>query len=385
MQNLGLTVEERATFEAALRASHQRRIAVAVTDLSGVTLATITPVLLDGQVVVDYDAEVTRSVSLSFLDPAHALSFDTNSPDDGALYADRMLRVTYSVYVEALSRWVDVVVFHGPVTKVDRAGDVVNVEGQGKESLARGALWNTLTLKKGTRFTDGIKTLLVNRAGETDYSIGTLSTKLPSTRSISRYDELWAAAQKLASSVDRQLFYDGTGRLLLRERPATPVYTFRDGQGGDVVAGVQVSYTLDEVKNTVVVKGGKPKGAKKRVYAEAVAPADSPLSPKRLGRPGAPRYLVEVMEDTAIRSKTAAAKKARKLLDDKIREVVDVTFDSLPIPHLDPGDLVAITTDDFSTTFRLLRFTIPLGANGAAPMPVGYLKRTTIIRKRFRT
>ena len=85
MQSLALTAEERRAFEEALRSTYVRRITVSVTDLDGNVLSALTPVLLDGQVVVDADAEVTRSATLSFLDPSHSLSFDTDSPDDGAL------------------------------------------------------------------------------------------------------------------------------------------------------------------------------------------------------------------------------------------------------------------------------------------------------------
>src|SRR5690606_33235533 len=99
MLTLGLTSNERRAFEEALRSSHTRKIEVEVLNLDGKRLSTISSQLLDGQVNVDLDADVSRSLTLSFLDPAHALNFDTDSPDDGAVYADRMLRVRYGVHV----------------------------------------------------------------------------------------------------------------------------------------------------------------------------------------------------------------------------------------------------------------------------------------------
>lgn len=383
MQKVGTTTERKA-FEAALRRSHTRRITVSVTNLDGHVLSTLTPVLVDGQVVVDYDAETTRAATLTFLDPSRALNFDTDSPDDGAVYADRMIRITYSVHVEALGRYVSVVIFHGPVTKLDRSGDVVNLEAQGKETLARGAIWRTLSLKKGSFVTTAIKMLLHDRAGETRFSFVNLPHRLPKTRSLDRYAEIWATARSLAHSVNRQLYYDGAGTAILRAFPRSVLYTFSDGTGGDVVGEVQVSYSLDDVKNVVVVVGGKPKGAKHRVRATATAPSSHPLSPARLGPSGNPRRLVEVMEDDSVRSVKAAKQRAHDLLDDRLREVVEVTFDALPVPHLDPGDLVRIKTEDFTTSFRLRRFSIPLGSDSAAAMPVGYLKRTTPNRKRIR-
>lgn len=384
MQSMGLNAADRRTFEEALRRSYVRQVTVSVTDLDGNVLTALTPVLLDGQVVVDMDAEVTRAATLSFLDPAHALSFDTDSPDDGALYADRMVKIDYAARVEALGRYVSVTIFHGPVTKLDRAGDVVNIEAQGKESIARGAIWRTLTLKKGWFVTSAIKILLGDRAGETRFAFPKGDDRLPKARSLDRYAEIWATAKSLASSIDRQLFYNGAGIATLRTYPSTAVYTFREGQGGDVVADVQVSYSMDDVKNVVVVEGGLPSGSKTRVRYVAVAPSSHPLSPARLGPTGHPKYLVEVITDDSIRSPTAAKKKAESTLADRLREVVEVTFDSLPVPHLDIGDLVGIETPDVSLQFRLRQFTIPLGSSGSPVMPVGYLKKTTLNRKRFR-
>lgn len=385
MQKMGLSVADRAAFEATLRTSHTRRIIVYVTSLEGDVLANVAHVLLDGQVVVDLDAEVTRSATLQFLDPSHSLGFDTDAPDDGALYADRMVRIDYAVFVPSLDKHVPVTVFHGPVTKLSRNGDVVNVEAQGKESLAMGAIWRPLILKKNMKRTAAIRTLL-QRAGESQFDMPAVPNDpgLPKARSLSRLAAPWPVARKIARSMNRQLFYPGNGVATLRRFPNRSVYTFRTGTGGDVVSDVSVSYNTDTLANTIVVKGGVPKGAKKAVQATAVAPATHPLSPKRLGRNGTPRHLVEVVEDTAIRSDREARRVAKRILEDRLRQVVEVQFDALPIPHLDPGDLVTVTTDDVTLRFRLRQFSIPLGASGAPVMPVGYLKRTTPNRRSIR-
>lgn len=377
MLKLGLTATERGAYERALRSSHVRKIVVEVLDLDGTVLSSISPVFLGGQVNVDLDGEVTRSASLQFLDPNHALSFDTDSPDDGALYADRMVRVKYGVVVDSLKRTVWATVFVGPVTKLSRSGDVVQVEAQGKEALVKGVIWRPLTLKKGARVADAIRTLMRDRGGENRFDFPEVGTRLPKTRSLDRTAEIWATAVGLARSLNRQLFYNGEGVLVLRSYPGSVVYEFTTGTGGDVLSDVNVSYELGDVKNVVEVKGQPPKGKKGSVRGVATAPASHPLSPNRLGRKNAPRYLVETVEESSIRTDAAAAKRAQDLLEDRLREVVDVSFDALPIPHLDPGDLVRVKTDDFTGTFRLRQFTIPLSPDGSAVSSVGYLKRVT--------
>lgn len=388
MQKLGLTNAERGVFHKALRSTHSRSIIVRVLNLDGDVKADISSRLLDGEVVVDNSAEVTRSLTLSLLDPNHTLNFDTDSPDDGALFADRMIQVVYSVRVDDLGDRVNVPVFTGPVTKLDRKGDVVDVEAQGKEALAMGAMWRPLTLKKGMRKVTAIRTILEDRAGESRFDFLDLPNDhnpgLPKSRSYDRWTTPWQAAQRLARSLDLQLFYDGRGVATLRHLPRKPIYTFNTGTGGEILSDVAISNTMDDVVNTVVVVGGKPKGAKENVGAVAVADKAHPLSPWRLGRNGVARHLVYRVQDTSIRTHARAKAKADRILHDRLLSTVDVTLDVLPIPHLEPGDMVRVAADDIDVHFRLKQFTIPLGASGDPVMSVGYHKKTTANRRRIR-
>lgn len=387
MMTLGLSTSERAAYERALRGSHTRRVDVDVLSLNGDVLSTLAPVLVDGQVNVDMDAEVTRSASLTFLDPSHTLNFDTDSPDDGALYADRMIQIRYGIFVAELDRYVYATVFTGPVTGLAREGATVTVEAQGKEALIRGAIWEPLTLRKGLPVTAGIRALIRDRGGETLYSIpgkfnayGRAVT-LPKTRSLDRFASIWETAIGLSEGIDRQLFYNGEGVAVHRPWPEAVSYVFEPGDGGSILTELSVNYQLEDLKNVAVVRGQPPTGKKGIVWGRAQAAPQHPLSPERLGRTGAPRYLVEVREDTSIRTDADAQKLAVRILEKNLRESVDVTFDSLPVPHLDPGDMVRVQTPDFTIAFRLRKFAIPLAPTGAPPMPVGYLKRLTPTRR----
>lgn len=387
MMTLGLTSAERRAYEAALRSSHTRQIDVDILTLDGTVMSNVTAVLVDGQVNVDLDAEVTRNASVTFLDPNHAINFDTDSPDDGAVYADRMIRIRYGVRVEELGRYVYATVFTGPVTGLTRDDAVVQIEAQGKESLTRGALWRPLTLKKGLPVVSAIRVLMGQRGGETRFSIPDVRNThgkrptLPKARSLDRMSEIWATAAGMARGINRQLFYPGSGILTLRNWPSAVSYTFRTGDGGDVLTSPSIKYQLDGIKNVVVVKGQPPSGKKGVIWGVATAPKNHPMSPFRLGRNGAPRYLVEVIEDQSIRSDASAKALAKRILDDRLREAVEITFDAMPIPHLDPGDMVRIQTPEFTSKFRLRQFAIPLAPNGAPAMPVGYLRNLTASKR----
>ena len=380
MLTLDLTTAERKAFEATLRSSYERRIDVLLWNTEQDTSSTSSNRRLDGQVVVDATQDVTRSASLTLYDPEDKLNFDTESPSDGAIYMDRMIRIEYCVYVPALSRWVDVPIFTGPVTKLSRDGAIVSVECQGKEVLAKGAVWKPITFKKGARRIDVVRSLMRNRAGENRFMFPNDPSKITKAVTLPRQAVVWDEAKRLAGG--RGLWYDGRGWLRMQSYSTSPVFAFRSGDDGTVLTRPNVSFSTDEVKNVIHVTGGIPKGKKTAVSAVASAPKSHPMNHNRLGRNGVPRYMVEFVEDTNLTTTKDAQKRADAMLAPRLLEAVEVQFDAMPIPHLEPWDVVSLRTDEFSTNFRLKQFTIPLTSGN--PMPVGYLRKLTPNRRRIR-
>jgi len=173
----------------------------------------------------------------------------------------------------------------------------------------------------------------------------------------------------------RQLFYDGRGRARLRHRPNLVGLSFT---GGRYVTGpLKITYSSGVV-NAVEVIGAVPKGAKRPVQATAVAPANHPLSPQRIGR-----YLLpdgKIIRDDSIKTTAEAQDVAAKRLADGLRQSVDVQFESVPGvgAFLEPGDLCHVDTDDGSVTFRLSKFSLPLVADDSNAMTVGYHRETPL-------
>lgn len=384
MMTRGLSAAERRALITTLGRTHRVRVRCTTLDLAGAALSDLTPYLLDGQVDVDSTADVTRSQTLTLSDPNRALPFDSDHPADTSLFLDCMIRSTYSVLVG--DEWVSIPVFTGPVSKLDRNGDQVTVECQGKEVLAMGASWAPLTLPKGMKKTDAIRRILAERAGETSFDIPDLPARLPKPISLGRASVPWKVARSIARSMNHQLYYDGSGTCRLRTHPGTVGFTFT---GRDhVTSAPQISYSGDVV-NAAYVFGAIPKGSKTHVHAVAVAPRNHPLSPQRLGRNGVPRYLLrngDTIQDDQIKTVAEAQARANQDVRDGLLQAVEVSFDSKPLPFFDPGDLCHVTTDDLSVTFRLQQFSLPLGGSDSAGMSVGYHKRTTVrpIRRRRR-
>lgn len=397
MINLGLTAAQQRLFHAALAQSHEIRVKLTVLDLNENPISTVSNRLLDGQVNVNMDEEVTRSATLSILDPNRTLQFDTGNPADGALYFDRMMKVEYGVEVPGLG-WVDVPVITGPVKKFDRTDQVANVEIQGKEMLAKSEVWRPITIKKGARITDAIETIMRQRAGEANFAIIDLPNKLVKDLSLSSRSVPWRVCLQLAAGVNRQLFYDGDGILQLRAWPLNTIMEFKSGQNSMILTPPQVSFNHDNFYNGVQVTGGIRKGITKTdndpktkaptlaaatVTAYAQAAADHPLSPSRLARNGVPYYKIEFIDDTAIVDPAAAQSLAVARLRQRLLEELTVAFDALPAPHLEPGDILRIVTEDSAIAFKLRKFSIPLTSGGK--MPLGYVTRTSARKERIRT
>lgn len=371
LDHYGHSVAEQRDILTTLASTYRARTRVAVMSFDQTNRTDITAHLVDGQVDIDATADVTRSATLSLDDPNRSLPFDSDHPADTALFLDRMIRVDYEVLVD--DEWIPLPIFTGPVTKLDRNGSQVTVECQGKETLLLGAAWRSMTLRKGLARTDAIGRLLTEGNpvyGEARRSIPDLVSRLPKHVALTRVSVPWVEARKIARSLNRQLYYDGAGVARLRSWPNRVGFTFRS----DLHVTSDPQITIDPsagLVNAVAVLGVVPKGSKHHVKAVAVAPANHPLSPQRIGR-----YLLPsggYVQDDSIKTSREAQDRADQLLADGLRQAVDVSFDSRVVPFLDPGDLCSVRSDELSVTFRLSKASIPLTASdGAASMSVGY-------------
>lgn len=378
---LGLSAADRRTLLTTLFGHHRMRVLVHSLRLDGTYDADLSARLIDGQIDVDGTADVTRTASLTLLDATGSLDFDSDSPVDAALFLDRMLHVEYGVRVDFGHgngwEWFDVPVFTGPITGMNRDGNTVGLTASGKEVLCMGAVWRPLTLRKNTRKTYAIRTILAERAGETRFEIPQLRARLPQAMTLGRDDVPWNRARRIARSLgNRQLFYDGRGVVRLRRHPHRPVLTFT---ASTLLSEPQVTYSQDHTVNAVFIRGGVPKGKHVQLTAQVFASRTHPLSPWRLGRNGVPRYLIETVEDSHIRSVVEAVRLGRERLSHGLAQAVSATFDAIPVPMLEPGDLVRALTDQGAVTVRASTFSLPLTAG--QPMPVGY-HRTVSPRRR---
>jgi len=371
--SLGLSAAQQQAFHATLASSHSINVRIHILDLNHNVLGEVSDKLLAGQVNVDISGDTaSRSASVTFSDPDRSMNFDADSPDVSSVYLNRMLRIYYCVAGPLLTGWVNVPIFTGPITAVSRDDAEVQVECQGKEILAQGIAYTPHTYGKGWYRTSLIREIMT-QTGERYFGLDNLQPKTATPVSLGGGSIPWDWAKSLATGMGAQIFYDGRGVLRVRSAPSATQFTFRTGDEGTLVGAPSLSYSLEDVKNIVRVRGGVPAGAKAAVVVDAVAPRAHPLSPWKLGRNGKPRYLIEVIEDDTIKSLADARYVASVKLDQLMMQSTEVAFDAMPLPHLEPGDLIRLQTPEFSTSLRANSFAIPLTAGDT--MTVGYLKR----------
>jgi hypothetical protein len=393
--NMGLSTAQDEDFRALLCTHHTIEVTLQVLDLDHAAIGdAISARLIDGQVTVDADAEVTRGLDLDLLDPTGALHLDSGSPDDGAMFADRMIQVKYATINPLWTKRYVTPIFTGPLTKLERSGAIVKVEAQGKEVFGLNPAWNEKSWKKGTKTTAVIRYILTEMMGEAAnrVHIPDLKKTLPRNVSVGGDKLPWQVAKSLAASLGYQLFYDGNGHCWMRKNPTGSVFTFATGTGGSIKTDIDAGFSIENLVNAVEVLGKKPKKrkghtTKKRPHAKVVANRSHPLSPywpDGLGRPGGPRFFPLVIEDDGIETDKEAKDRANRALRSGLLEGVDVSFDSLVIPHLQELDVVKAKSEKWQGSFRLRQFAIPLTAGG--DMTVGYVRnvKPTVSKIRMR-
>lgn len=373
MWELGLTTAQRRTFELSLSASHVQRLRLEVLDHTERPLGEATAGVLDAGVTFDLGAEVTRTADVTIARGAlqripglDQIAYTLGAPG-------LFVRLVYGVWVESLNRWVEVPLFTGPVWASQTRGDEVQLSAVGKEALlqpphyAVGDASAGTRHDKGVRVTDAIVGLLRGGGEHTVGGLPTLPKRLQRPISVGPEGSRWALARRLANGLDRQLWFDGEGRVRLEPRAAGgPVFTFTPAH---LLTEPAVSYALGDLRNAIRVGYGK--GARQHVLQ--LLPGAQPTSGGSMARRnGVPRLMVESLDDEDIEHEGEARAQGDRMLTSR-QLAYNVTLDAVLIPHLEPGDTVAVDTGTQTTPFVLGSASLGLSADGG--MTVNYLRR----------
>lgn len=422
MLNLDLTKRQTEAYWATLTTSHQIKVIANVLNedeehTNDFNMKFGTTHLLSGAVQVDDTQDISRSLSITFLDPDQRFRWAPDHSSPGSLYSGDFLAIYYAIKVRDDNRylgqgdfaklhpkyhkigskalidyektyWVEVPVFWGPLTTYEAVGAEVTIEAQGKESLLMDPHFVTegYTLDKHMHVDDAIQEVL-RRCGERRFKMPSLPYRLGKDVVVSPGDEPWnvingggqdSAGKNVSGLIDRtgkhphHCYYDAKGRFCIKRLNKETVYRFYDNTA---LSLPDVTYDPTTFINHVIVHGAAPQGkGKKAVKAEISLPRHNPLSPWKLARNGKPRYLTMEVTVDNLKTEKECKNRAHHLLNHHSMVGAQVAFDCLPIPTLEPGDVTRVKVEGgFELRSPLKQFTIPLTSSDS--MSIGYNKR----------
>ena len=422
MLSLGLSSEDYDEYMYRLATGYEFTVTCQLMTPEREVLSTISHLLLDGQVdwtAPDYNdgrPAVGRTARLVFVDPDQSLALDSSSPAEGSFFMDRLIRVIYSVRLPAQyapappsaygtgvygtgvygagssvptvvreARWVDVPVFTGPIVKVDRDGDLVDVECHGMEHYALGHAWSSVT-RSGNKvsYMQHLMGLAGEKAQYLDFPTSSANLIRPLT--VGRDGNYWGSVWRINQSMNRVLFYDGRGVCVSRAKPGSVAITFREAKDGLVAEPTQVSYSTDELVNAVQVKGAEGSKGKPTPISRVTPPEDHPLHPARLGRNGKPYVRAEFITNADLKTSAACRELGLSILEDHLSQQVDVSLHVLPVPHLEPWDLIRVESSKVGLQMRALAATLPLvqSSGSGTPMSIGHTRNVISPRRPVR-
>ena len=378
MLPIGLSGADRRAYLDTLTVPHEVRWRVKLLDLEHNLVEDLSDMVVDHPEVnwSVVDQEVRSAAQVTLADPSRSLGFTTAAPARGQVHTNRMLYVKHGTYVPALGDWVDVPVFCGRVVRPVRDDVLMTLECHGKERIASRDAWTTRNWPARSKKTDLIRRLLTDVAGDANkkVQIPDWNKRTADEVNVGRGTDPWGLAQKLARSMDAQLFYDARGVARLRRYPRRVSFTFTDGANRPrrEVEGQQVGATLAsrpvvsfdttaEFVNTVWVTGRPARAGAQRPEAVVRAPAAHPLSAGSNRRNGVTETRFERIDDDTIRWFSEANEVAESRMDRILTDYVDVEADSALVTLLEPGDLCAVATTEVHQRFRLREFAMSGG------------------------
>lgn len=365
MLPLPISRAERGELEHVLRGGNgtiHARGRLAVMDKYHRPLTHLDDWLLDGQVEWNSSADVSRTATATVLDPDGRAGLDAASPTGSSARLDRFVQMHRDVWLPSAHQWVSIPLFTGPVSGVQRDGNTITIAAQGKESLALQPFWSPKSWPRSTPRVRIIREMMRDGTGEGEFALPWWRTPAGRETSVVVFSEddestVWAQAQAQAKTMGAHLYYDALGVLRLRLRPVIPVWRFTEAE---MVGRPTVSEDTSRVINTVIVDGGTPKAGQRLVTAKESLPASHPWSWWNLGRNGVPRRIVETISDTSIVTYSEARRVAKRRIREHSAAAWEISCDVLPVPMLEPGDLVRVDAHDVAQSAGLFRATIPL-------------------------
>lgn len=253
----------------------------------------------------------------------------------------------------------DVEITDGP------GGVAIEVAGADlSRKISRNRWDDTYIIEAGTNYATAIQDMVRNRMPDAVFNFASTSRTTPRLFfGEQSSNDPWQDAQDLATAIGYELFFDARGICTLRPEPdpeiGDSVWEFED-RARPTMIELRRRVTDENTYNKVVVTG---EGTSNTAPVRAVAIDDDPSSPTYYLGP----YGTVTMRFTS--SSVTTGEQAQDAADALLRRVKGATeaveLSVVPMPALEPGDVVTVTRDKTKIEGRFLidQLRIPLGAD----------------------
>lgn len=217
---------------------------------------------LTGDLTLDWTNHMTepsRTLNGTILDPHNQMVIDTRSVSTSSEHLSKQIDISYNVWLPYPDEhWVEVPMFRGPITHMEREGIEVNIDAAGRDSQHLGdyKFPHAFSVRKAMRIWQAIRAIF-ERRGETEFDFIHKPRRLSKHRTWGLGKSPWKAAQKLAKEIDCQLFCRGDGTFVLRELPTQATLILKEGSDSVVLEYPTESISLEGVFNLKVIRGEK--------------------------------------------------------------------------------------------------------------------------------
>lgn len=213
-------------------------------------------------------------------------------------------------------------------------------------SISRNVWQQPYIVPAGISYSQAVEAMVRDRLpGHEDFSITTVPQTVPVlVYGLQQGSDPWQDIQDLASAVGCECFFDPAGTFVFRPVPdprlVSPVWTFDDNVN-PVVVQARRELSDEQTFNYVVVKGESTSSAN-AVYA--VAFDNDPSSPTYIHGPYG--SVVEYVTMPQIITTDQAQLAANAILANSLGASDTVTLTGVPMPALEPGDIVRVISSD---------------------------------------
>lgn len=322
--------------------------------------------LIDGEIVTEVKKDAPlETCHLTIHDPKHRFRLSRTTRSDGNSWLSKEIQVLVGVWVFDLDGdtggWVWTPEFRGPIITVSLSeGSTVDLDCASRDidHLPPAYFGRSFHVGKHTKIHKAIRAVAFHR-GVTSFKLAPTHKRLRKTKTWGRQGIPWKAMKSLAKIVDKQLFFDGLGRLVLREPPTKPCWVFHDDELLDYP---ESSLSRAETINEVVALGGKERTRKddqnRPVVARAKLQKSNPLSASSLSDGKRPLILFQSYDN--IHKRSDLKQRAKKVLKRKAHLDQESSLSVRYIPGLQALDVVKAK----GRRIRLKRFVKPLNLDG---------------------